>query len=148
MVNCGLRVAEVADLKVIDILLDSGLLIVRSGKGDKYRHVPLGIKTRTILQAWLNHHGGVSPYLFYSQRDPQMTTRAIQHMMGRLSKLAKVKFTVHQLRHTFAKRVANESGQIEVVATVLGHSNIQTTRRYIEPSIQEVRKVIESVEFE
>ncbi|GIO38835.1 tyrosine recombinase XerC [Paenibacillus antibioticophila] len=148
LVNCGLRVAEVADLKVSDVLLDSGLLIVRSGKGKKYRHVPLGVKTRAIIQAWLDHHNGHSPHLFYSQRDPKMTARAIQHMMGRLSRLSKIPFTVHQLRHTFAKRVANESGQIEVVATVLGHANIQTTRRYIEPSIHEIRKVVEGVEFE
>lgn len=107
-----------------------------------------GFIPRAIIQAWLDHHDGNSPYLFYSQRDPKMTTRAIQHMMGRLSKLSKIQFTVHQLRHTFAKRVANESGQIEVVATVLGHANIQTTRRYIEPSIQEIRKVVEGVEYE
>lgn len=148
LVNCGLRVSEVACLKIADVLLDSGLMIVRSGKGGKFRHVPLGVKTRTIVQAWLNHHEGASPYLFYSQREPRLSPRAIQHMIGRLSELTGIPFTVHQLRHTFAKRVANESGQIEVVATVLGHANIQTTRRYIEPSIHEIRKVVEGVELE
>lgn len=148
LVNCGLRVSEVSNLKVPDILLDSGLLIVRSGKGGKYRHVPVGVKTKAILQAWLNHHDESSPYFFYSQRDPKLSTRAIQHMIGRLSELTGISFSVHQLRHTYAKRVANESGKIEVVATVLGHANIQTTRRYIEPSIQEIRKIVEGVEFE
>ena len=77
-----------------------------------------------------------------------MTTRAIQHMIEKLSELTKIEFSVHQLRHTYAKGVARESGQIETVASLLGHANIQTTRRYIEPSMQEMGSVIERVEFE
>jgi site-specific recombinase XerD len=148
LVNCGLRVSEVADLKLTDLILDSGIMVVRSGKGSKYRHVPFNVKTRSNLQNWLAFHGGQTPYLFYSQRNDRMTSRAIQHMIEKLSELTQIKFTVHQLRHTYAKRVARESGQIEVVASLLGHSNIQTTRRYIEPSIQEIRSIVEGVEFE
>jgi integrase/recombinase XerC len=146
-VNCGLRVEELSDLLLTDVLLDSGLIVVRSGKGDKYRHVPFSVKTRDILQRWLVHHGGKSPYFFYSQRGPKLSVRAIQHMIEKLSKLTQLKFTVHQLRHTFGKQVAKERG-IEAAATLLGHSNIQTTRRYTLPSLQELREAVEDIEFE
>jgi site-specific recombinase XerD len=147
LVNCGLRVEELSDLRLSDVVLDSGLVIVRSGKGGKYRHVPFSVKTRDILEKWLDHHGGKSPYLFYSQRSSQMSVRAIQHMIEKLSDLTKISFTVHQLRHTYAKQVTNERG-IEAAATLLGHSNIQTTRRYTTPSMQELRDAIERIEFE
>ena len=148
LVNCGLRVEEVADLLLTDVILSSGLLIVRNGKGGKYRHIPFNQKTRNTLERWLAFHDRKSPYLFYSQRSDHMTTRAIQHMIEKLAKLTNIDFTVHQLRHTYGKRVARESGQIETVASLLGHANIQTTRRYIEPSMQEMRSVVDRVEFE
>lgn len=148
LVNCGLRVDEVANLLLTDVILPSGLIVVRSGKGGKYRHVPFKQKTKNTLERWLFFHDKKSSYLFYSQRSDRMTTRAIQHMIEKLSELTKIDFTVHQLRHTYAKGVARESGQIETVASLLGHANIQTTRRYIEPSMQEMGSVIERVEFE
>lgn len=149
LVNCGLRVEELSDLLLTDVLLESGLVIVRKGKGEKYRHVPFSVKTREILQRWLAHHEGVvrSPYLFYSQRSQQLSVRAIQHMIEKLSELTQIKFTVHQLRHTYGKLIANERG-IEAAASLLGHSNIQTTRRYTQPSLQELRDAVEDIEFE
>lgn len=149
LVNCGLRVEELSDLLLTDVLLESGLVIVRKGKGEKYRHVPFSVKTREILQRWLAYHEGAdrSPYLFYSQRSQQLSVRAIQHMIEKLSELTQIKFTVHQLRHTYGKQVANERG-IEAAASLLGHSNIQTTRRYTQPSLQELRDAVEDIEFE
>lgn len=147
LVNCGLRVEEVSDLLITDVILQSGLIIVRNGKGGKYRHVPFNQKTRNILERWLSFHDGRSGYLFYSQRSAHMSTRAIQHMIEKLSELTQIKFTVHQLRHTFGKQVANLRG-IESAATLLGHSDIKTTRRYVEPSMQELRSVVEEIEFD
>lgn len=147
LVNCGLRVEELSELMLVDVVLDSGFLVVRSGKGGKYRHVPFNSKTRDILKLWLAHHGGVSPFLFYSQRSQQLSVRAIQHMIEKLSDQTKIKFTVHQLRHTYGKQVARER-DIEAAATLLGHSNIQTTRRYTQPSLQELREAVEGIEFE
>lgn len=148
LVNCGLRVAELVDLKRDDILLEAGLINVRNGKGNKARRVPFGDKTRSILNEWLAYHNGTSAFLFYSQRAPQMTTRAVQHMVKGISEAAGVEFTPHKGRHTFGKNVANQSGKIESVASLLGHSNIQTTRRYIEPSMSELQSIVANVEFE
>ncbi|WP_420799817.1 site-specific integrase [Paenibacillus paridis] len=44
-------------------------------------------------------------------------------MIEKLAELTSIKFTVHQLRHTYAKQLAAETGQIQVVASILGHSN-------------------------
>lgn len=144
LVNCGLRVSEIVALKVKHVDTKGGLLFV-NGKGNKSRTVPYGDKTRELLNEWLDVHNG-GEYLFYSQRTLQMTTRAIQHIVKRLSKDTGIDFTVHQLRHTFAKKVADSTGRIEAVSSLLGHANIQTTRRYIEPSIKELQSYVNQVE--
>lgn len=145
LVNCGLRVGEIVALKLVDVDTKGGMLYIRSGKGDKYRTVPFGGKTAILLREWFDIHNG-GEFLFYSERSPQMTTRAIQHMIQRLSKDTGIEFTVHQLRHTFAKKVADSTGRIEAVSSLLGHSNIQTTRRYIEPSMKELQSYVNEVE--
>src|SRR5699024_1182446 len=71
LVNCGLRVAELSDLKRSDVLPELGLINVRNGKGNKFRRVPFGEKTSNIIGEWLTYHDGESDYLFYSQRSPQ-----------------------------------------------------------------------------
>lgn len=145
LVNCGLRVEEVSDLLITDVILQSGLIIVRSGKGGKYRQVPFHHKTSENIKHWLSFHDGRSGYLFYSQRSAHMSTRAIQHMIEKLSELTQIEFTVHQLRHTFGKRITEIRG-IEYAASLMGHTDIKTTRRYVEPSIQELRSVVEEIE--
>lgn len=148
LVNCGLRVAEVVDLRIDDVSFDSGLITVRNGKGNKYRRVPFGEKTTNIINEWVSYHKGQSEYLFYSQRSPRMTTRAVQHMTKGISESAGVPFTPHQGRHTYGKNIASESGSIEMPAHLLGHTNINTTRRYVTPSINEMNDVVSAIEFE
>ena len=146
LVNCGLRVSEVVALKADDVNMKGGMIYVRSGKGDKYRTVPFGAKTAVLLRDWLAVREDDNEFMFYSKRSPQMTTRAVQHIVQRLSNDTGIDFTVHQLRHTFAKNVADSTGRIEAVSSLLGHTNIQTTKRYIEPSMKELQAYVSEVE--
>ncbi len=146
LVNCGLRVSEVVALKADDVNMKGGMIYVRGGKGDKYRTVPFGAKTAMLLHDWLAVREDDNEFMFYSKRSPQMTTRAVQHIVQRLSNDTGIDFTVHQLRHTFAKNVADSTGRIEAVSSLLGHTSIQTTKRYIEPSMKELQAYVSEVE--
>lgn len=146
LVNCGLRVSEVVALKVDDVNMRGKMIYVRSGKGDKYRKVPFGAKTAMLFNEWLSVHDNENEFMFYTERSPQMTTRAVQHFIHRLSNDTGIEFTVHQLRHTFAKNVADSTGRIEAVSSLLGHTSIQTTKRYIEPSMKELQAYVSEVE--
>lgn len=147
-VNCGLRVEELTNLKTEHIDFKTNMLTVYSGKGDKFRYVPLNSATKQSIVHWLHYReDDESEYLFPSERQPQMTTRSVQHMAQKLNEGLNFSFSVHQLRHTFLKNVADTTGKIELVASLAGHDSVETSRRYIEPSLKEIAEAMEETEF-
>ncbi len=138
----GLRVSECADLRVSDVVLNGkeSKVIVRAGKGRKYREVPLHKTARQALEAYL----AVRPddkgdALFLGQRG-RLGTRDIQVRITALAEAAGIArpgfaVTPHVLRHTFATRLLREVGtDLVTVAALLGHSSIATTQIYTQPS--------------
>lgn len=147
LVNCGLRVSELCDIKMDDIDWKSGLISV-IGKGDKFRKVPFNAATKKAILRWLQYRNVDGAYLFNTERSDHMTPRAVQHMTKKLEEQLNFTFTVHQLRHTALKNIADTTGKIEIVASVAGHENVNTSRRYIEPSLAEISKAMQDSEFD
>lgn len=150
----GLRVSEVAALRVEDAVLNerSGKVIVRSGKGRKYREVPLHRETRGSLQSYLEVRldggGGDKPgsYLFVGQRGP-LGVRGIQMRLRALGKAAGMEVTPHQLRHTFATRLLREAGaDLVTVAALLGHESVTTTAIYTRPGEADLAEAVTGLE--
>lgn len=148
LIDTGVRVSELVNIRIVDVDTDERVLTVTHGKGDKLRYVPLTKQTLEIVQEWLDIHDGKSKFLFYSQKSDKMTTRNVQYLYKKISEAAGVEFTPHTARHTFGKQLANKTNRIESVATLLGHANLNTTRRYIEPSLDELRESLEAVQGE
>jgi site-specific recombinase XerD len=145
----GLRVGEVAALCVEDVVLNdrSGKVIVRSGKGRKYREVPLHKEVRKALDAYLKvRPQEQTPSLFWGQRGP-LGPRGIQMRLTALGKAAGVEVTPHVLRHTFATRLLRESkADLATVAALLGHSSVATTTIYTQPSEADLVEAVEGLE--
>ena len=138
----GLRVSECADLRVSDVVLNGkeSKVIVRAGKGRKYREVPLHKTARQALEAYLAvRPDGRGEALFLGQRG-RLGTRGMQFRITALAEAAGVArpdfaVTPHVLRHTFATRLLREVGtDLVTVASLLGHSSIATTQLYTQPS--------------
>lgn len=153
LVNCGLRVGELSELRLMDVNFEKGILSVRQGKGNKFRQVPITNGTLEALKQWLEirrkNDGELlsTDYLYNSERSPKLSERGVQHLTKNLSAIAGVEFSPHTLRHTYCKNVADATGKLQVVAELAGHSNINTTRIYTSPSMDELTKVVEGVEF-
>ncbi len=134
----GLRVSECAALRVEDVVLSGKdpRVIVRSGKGRKYREVPLHKTARQALEAYLavrsTDRGNA---LFLGQRGA-LGARGMQFRIAALAEAAGVEdVTPHVLRHTFATRLLREAGaDLVTVAALLGHASIATTQIYTQPS--------------
>jgi site-specific recombinase XerD len=131
--GCGLRCAEVRNLKVKDVDLDRGMLHVRQGKGRKDRYVPLGqILKRGILQ----YLEAESPkgYLFtgkdhtwaYSQKAVQWVVKEARNKAKILKPLC-----VHTLRHSYATHLLEDGLDILSIKDLLGHEAIETTLIYL-----------------
>lgn len=145
----GLRVSEAASLQVEDVVLNkrSGKVVVRSGKGRKYREVPLHREARKALQAYLEVRPvGEDNRLFLGQRGA-LGVRGIQMRIAALGKAAGVKVTPHKLRHTFATRLLREAGaDLVTTSTLLGHESVATTAIYTRPNEADMMRAVERLE--
>ncbi len=144
----GLRVGEAAALRLDDLVLGerSGKVIVRSGKGRKYRELPLHKEARQALTAYLKvRPNGEDDHLFLGQRGP-LGSRGIQMQMAALGKAAEVAVTPHVLRHTFGTRLLREAGtDLVTVAALMGHASIATTQIYAQPGEADMIQAVEKL---
>ena len=141
----GLRVSECAALRVEDVALNSkrAKVIVRSGKGRKYREVPLHKEARKALAAYLDVRAAESgDVLFLGQRGP-LGVRGIQLRIKALGRASDVEVTPHKLRHTFATRLLREAKtDLVTVAALMGHSSVATTAIYTQPSEEDLVEAV------
>jgi|YNPBryantNP2012_1023418.scaffolds.fasta_scaffold13618_2 site-specific recombinase XerD len=145
----GLRVAEVAALRLDDVVLNgkAARVIVRAGKGMKHREVPLHKEARQALAAYLEvRPPAADDHLFLGQRGP-LGVRGIQLQLADLGRAAGVAVTPHALRHTFATRLLRQANaDLVTVAALLGHASIATTQIYTQPDEAEKARAVERLE--
>jgi site-specific recombinase XerD len=150
MLNTGLRLSETISLNLNDVEISErkGQVLVRQGKGNKERIVPLNADARETLNQWLQ----VRPITNCSKlwlsvesgSDEGLTGRAVQRVLKRYGEDACIeKLTPHVLRHSFAKNLTNKGVGIEKVAQLLGHENLNTTQIYIKPDFKDLEKALE-----
>ena len=144
----GLRVGEVAALRLDDLVLNgkTGKVIVRAGKGMKYRELPLHKEARQALAAYLKARpSDQGDHLFLGQRGP-LGARGIQMQLAALGQAAGVAVTPHMLRHTFATRLLREAGaDLVTVASLMGHASIATTQIYTQPGEADRVRAVEKL---
>lgn len=146
----GLRVGEITQLRLSDVILDErkGSVIVREGKGTKRREVPLNVKARKALLEYLQMRPDVEmDNLFLGQRNEGVQSKTIQRAVLRFAKKAGLKMvTPHTLRHSFAKALIDAGVSLEKVATLLGHSNLNTTRIYTTPGEEDLEDAVGKID--
>lgn len=147
----GLRVGEIIQLRISDLIIDErkGIVVVREGKGTKRREIPLNARARKALLDYLQMRPDVETNdLFLGQRNEGVQSKTIQRAVQRFAKKASLKkVTPHILRHSFAKALIDTGISLEKVATLLGHSNLNTTRIYTTPSEEELSDALEKLDY-
>ncbi len=148
MLYAGLRVAEVAALDLDDITIKdrSGIVRIRSGKGDKGRIVPINLPVRKALASWLDVRPATATQaLFPGKNSSRLTTRQHERIVKQIGTESHVPdLTPHWLRYTFAKRLEQHGAAIEQIRDLLGHASIETTRRYLSASFDELQSLVET----
>jgi integrase/recombinase XerD len=126
----GCRVDEFCNLETEDIYFQEMKIVVKSGKGDKRREVPISKSLTKSLKIWLNNraHG----FLFINTRYRKFSARSIQLICKDLRQAAGIKLdlTPHTLRHTRATLLAEDGLEKDLLAKFLGHSKTETTEIY------------------
>ena len=145
----GLRVSEIAALKIEDIDLKRGgnSLIVRHGKGDKQRVVKFSSALKTLIQDYLDYRVSDSVYLFPSERQDYMSSNGIQKVFKKWAKRSGLpsKFSIHSCRHFYASELLRVSKNLRLVQQQLGHSSPQTTTVYAFALDEEITVAVEKL---
>lgn len=136
--GCGLRCGEVRSILVKDIDLDRAMLLVRQGKGNKDRYVPLG---KLLVRGLGQYLEAAQPqtYLFIGnphtseEADTCFSQRGVQWIVKTLSKKAGIlkDVNVHTLRHSYATHLLEDGLDIVSIKELLGHAHIETTMVYL-----------------
>ncbi|OAT83715.1 tyrosine-type recombinase/integrase [Desulfotomaculum copahuensis] len=148
LLHTGLRISEAVVLRQEDIVTRerSGMVIVRQGKGGKYREVPLNVTVRRTLEEYLESVNG--EWVFPNRRGGHITTRAVEKILSRFGVFSGVEITPHMLRHTFAKQLVDQGVSLDQVAVLAGHSNLNTTARYTRPSLHDLELAVDKLAWE
>ena len=149
MLKTGIRVGELVSLKLEDVYLGQrqGEITIRQGKGNKFRRIPLNYDVRISINDWLNVRSTetTTATLFLNKQNGAITTNGVERRITQYSQRVGVKITPHMLRHTFAKNALDRGADITQVAVLLGHENLNTTRRYLTPGQEDLKKVVETL---
>ena len=151
--GCGLRISELANLKVSDID-ESGFIKIK-GKGGKWRKVPVPNEVMLFIKKFIERRkaeginndegkgkekGGVeenSPYLFLNKYGERLSERYIREIVRRHGALKTGKRVwPHLLRHSYATHLLKNGADIRVIQELLGHSSINTTQKYVHADLK------------
>jgi integrase/recombinase XerD len=145
--GAGLRVSELVSLRLAQLNLEGGYVIV-IGKGNKERPVPIGMPAREALRAYLGEaralllHGRSSPHVFVTPRGRSMSRQGFWKLLRRRAlALGLPAVSPHRLRHSFATHLLEGGADLRAVQTMLGHVDIGTTQIYTEVARKRLREV-------
>jgi len=142
----ALRVSEIVGVKLEDLKLDMGYLLVR-GKGDKERIVPLGKGAQDALAGYMRDarptldKGKSSPLLFLGRGGRKLTRQRVWQMVRAASAGAGRDASPHMLRHSCATHMVENGADLRTVQTILGHADISTTQVYTHLALDRLKTV-------
>ncbi|MFN7170437.1 MAG: tyrosine-type recombinase/integrase, partial [Candidatus Omnitrophota bacterium] len=144
----GMRVSELAILKIEDVNLEAGFVRCH-GKGDRERIVPIG---NTALRYLRNYLTEIRPklvkensgqFIFLSRLGKRISRQSIWKIIKKYALKANLdkKVGPHTLRHSFATHLLERGADLRVVQEMLGHANISTTQIYTHINKERLKEV-------
>ncbi len=142
----ALRVSEIVGVKLEDLKLDLGYVLVR-GKGDKERIVPLGAAAIDAIRKYLADARpqlagqSASPLLFVGRGGRALTRQRVWQLVRAAAQRAGRSASPHMLRHSCATHMVENGADLRTVQTILGHADISTTQVYTHLALDRLKGV-------
>ena len=146
ILDSGLRLSELVELKLTNINLDENMIFVR-GKGNKDRFTFFTNKTKELL---INYLDKIRPnfildsteFLFLSKQGTPIHKRTFEKTLLKVKlKDKSINLHPHLLRHTFATRLLEEGADLKMVQELLGHESLSTTQIYTNISDTKLKEI-------
>ena len=137
LLGTGIRVSECVGLDIEDVdFKNNGIKVTRKGGNEMV--VYFGEEVEKALKHYLEIREGITPLaghehaLFYSAQRKRMGVQAVENMVKKYSRQITTtkKITPHKLRSTYGTALYQETGDIYLVADVLGHKDVNTTKKH------------------
>lgn len=146
LLGTGLRVSECVGLNLEDVDFKiNGLRITRKGGNEVVLYFSDEVKApllEYINERCMNPYLKHEPALFCSLQNKRITTRAVQNLVKKYASTATPlkHITPHKLRSTYGTALYRETGDIHIVADVLGHKDVNTTKRHYAAISEDIRR--------
>jgi integrase/recombinase XerD len=141
----GLRVTEIVNVKLEDLKLDVGHVLVR-GKGDKERIVPMGRAAQVEIRTYMSDgreellKGKISSVLFVRRGGGKLSRQRVWQMVKEASASGR-HASPHMLRHSCATHMVENGADLRTVQTILGHADISTSQIYTHVALDRLKTV-------
>jgi len=149
--STGIRRSELIALTLDDLIVDKGLILIRQGKGNKDRMVPIGQRAIAWTQQYLDtirqqltcHLS--SKHLFLTEYGEPMLPKNLSHRVRTYIKKADIGHSgsCHLLRHTMATLMLENGADIRFIQQILGHARLESTEIYTHVAVNQLKKVHE-----
>jgi site-specific recombinase XerD len=145
MLRCGLRVEEIAHLRLQDLDLAQRRILVCRGKGGKDRIVYISHDAHRALLGYLKSRSSSKAKEVFlvgkgCYRGTPISVRGIQKRIEYYARKTGLKISCHHLRHTMATQLLNADADLVTIQDLLGHTRIKTTQRYARISNLKVQR--------
>ena len=151
----ALRLGECAAFNQDDVRVSAhkGVVVIRSGKGDTYREVPLNAEVRGTLRAWLKERNKrfsqTSDLAFFlNPKGKRLSLHAIDLIIRRIGADAHLELSARVLRHTCLTTLVRGGNDLVLAAEIAGHKRLETTRRYSLPSSEDRELAMEDLKID
>lgn len=141
----GARVSELVQFKVEHVII--GYIDLYT-KGGKVRRIFIPKKLKNEAVVWLEDECRTSGYLFLNRYGERITTRGIAQQLKSFARKYGIKESVvypHSFRHRYAKNFLEKFNDISLLADLMGHESIETTRIYLRRTSSEQQAIVDSI---
>jgi len=155
LINTGIRIGECADLDMADVSIAGrkAQIIVRSGKGDRYREIPLNEVARDAVRDWIlernkrfvTSNSNIDDALFLNPQGARMSATSLDRIVRKVGTACGIDLSAHILRHTCLTNLVRNGTDLVLVAEIGGHRRLETTRRYALPTKEDKEIAIQSL---
>jgi len=147
MLQTGIRVGELTRLRLSDLQLsrNRGLLRIRGEGATGTREVPLNSSVRRAIGDYLTERAGsASDHLFLSVKGEPLSARSVQRLVATYARAASLEgVTTYTLRQTYGQQLLRDTGNLSLVARLMGHKRLETAVKYILPAQEDLTEVAE-----
>lgn len=155
----GIRIGECVQLDVDDVSVigRKNRVVVRNGKGDRYREIPLHSEACQAIHSWLAERTEkfeegkklqgkeIDPALFLNPQGKRMSTASLDLIVRKIGKTCGLQLSAHVLRHTCLTNLVRNGNDLVLVAEIGGHKRLETTKKYSLPTATDKERAVEGL---